>query len=54
MHNVADSLARLGEIAGSATVSRLAAAFADAGHELAIVGGTVRDALLGRASSDLD
>ena len=28
--------------------------FADAGHELAIVGGPVRDAFLGRASTDLD
>jgi poly(A) polymerase len=29
-------------------------AFARAGHELHVVGGTVRDALLGRASDDLD
>src|SRR5699024_3966967 len=28
--------------------------FADAGHELALVGGPVRDAFLGQASSDLD
>jgi len=28
--------------------------FAEAGHELALVGGPVRDAFLGRASSDLD
>ncbi|MDR2722222.1 MAG: CCA tRNA nucleotidyltransferase [Cellulomonadaceae bacterium] len=28
--------------------------FADAGHELALVGGPVRDAFLGRASNDLD
>src|SRR5690625_7268589 len=28
--------------------------FADADHELALVGGPVRDAFLGRASSDLD
>jgi poly(A) polymerase len=28
--------------------------FADAGHELYLVGGTVRDALLGRASPDVD
>jgi poly(A) polymerase len=33
---------------------RLGTLFADAGHELHLVGGTVRDALLGRASDDLD
>jgi poly(A) polymerase len=32
----------------------LGAAFRDAGHELALVGGPVRDAFLGRVSSDLD
>lgn len=32
----------------------LASAFADAGHELALVGGPVRDAFLGRSSADLD
>ncbi|WP_052426459.1 CCA tRNA nucleotidyltransferase [Cellulomonas carbonis] len=32
----------------------LGAAFAEAGHELALVGGPVRDAFLGRASTDLD
>jgi poly(A) polymerase len=32
----------------------LGAAFAAAGHELHLVGGTVRDALMGRASQDLD
>jgi poly(A) polymerase len=32
----------------------LGAAFAAAGHELALVGGPVRDAFLGRASTDLD
>ncbi|TAM92921.1 MAG: CCA tRNA nucleotidyltransferase [Jatrophihabitans sp.] len=33
---------------------RLGARFAGSGHELYLVGGTVRDALLGRADSDLD
>ena len=28
--------------------------FADAGHELALVGGPVRDAMLGRPHTDLD
>jgi poly(A) polymerase len=32
----------------------LGALFAEAGHELALVGGPVRDAMLGRAHNDLD
>ncbi|WP_435300642.1 CCA tRNA nucleotidyltransferase [Timonella sp. A28] len=36
------------------TVVALGEVFAEAGHELSIVGGPVRDALLGRASHDLD
>lgn len=35
-------------------VQALTAAFAAAGHELYLVGGSVRDALLGRLSNDLD
>ncbi len=35
-------------------VAQLASAFAAAGHEIALVGGPVRDAFLGRSSSDLD
>ncbi|KAA1249427.1 CCA tRNA nucleotidyltransferase [Mycobacterium simiae] len=35
-------------------LSELGSAFADAGHELYLVGGSVRDALLGRLSPDLD
>ena len=34
--------------------ARLGAAFAAAGHQLYLVGGTVRDALMGRPDSDLD
>jgi poly(A) polymerase len=34
--------------------SRLSAAFTQAGYELHLVGGTVRDALMGRPDSDLD
>ena len=37
-----------------AEAQRLGSAFADAGHELHIVGGTVRDALMGRQDVDLD
>jgi len=35
-------------------VVELSAVFANAGHELALVGGPVRDAFLGRSSADLD
>ncbi|MBT2497755.1 CCA tRNA nucleotidyltransferase [Agromyces sp. ISL-38] len=54
MQTVAAALDRLGELAASPTVARLAAAFEAGGHELALVGGPVRDAFLGRAVSDLD
>ena len=37
-----------------AEATQLGAAFAQAGHELHLVGGTVRDALMGRPDSDLD
>ena len=39
---------------GSAAVNRMAAEFEAAGHELYLVGGPVRDALLERTSHDLD
>lgn len=35
-------------------IGRLASAFAGAGYELALVGGSVRDALIGRLGNDLD
>ncbi|UIN30613.1 CCA tRNA nucleotidyltransferase [Microbacterium binotii] len=54
MLNMADGLARLGTLASSPVVVVLADAFAAAGHELAVVGGPVRDALLGRTTHDLD
>ncbi|GAB3269431.1 CCA tRNA nucleotidyltransferase [Microbacterium lacusdiani] len=54
MLNMAAGVARLGDLAASPVVATLARAFADAGHDLAIVGGPVRDALLGRATHDLD
>ena len=54
MQSVAESLDRLGALATSPTVSRLADAFRTAGFELALVGGPVRDALLGRDVHDLD
>jgi len=51
---MADSLARLGALAENPVVRTLATAFADAGFDLAVVGGPVRDALLGRPTHDLD
>ena len=54
MENVAAAVARLGDVADSAPVSALASAFSAAGRELALVGGPVRDAFLGRPVKDLD
>ena len=51
---MADSLARLGALAENPVVRTLATAFAEAGFDLAVVGGPVRDALLGRPTHDLD
>ena len=46
---VAAELARIGPV-----IDELGARFAEAGHELALVGGPVRDAMLGRLQNDLD
>ncbi|TFC41836.1 CCA tRNA nucleotidyltransferase [Cryobacterium shii] len=54
MQSVATALTRLGDLAASPTVSRLANAFSAAGHELSLVGGPVRDAFLDRPIHDLD
>ena len=54
MLTMAEGIARLGALAESPVVATLARAFADAGFDLAIVGGPVRDALLGRETNDLD
>jgi len=54
MQSVAQAIERLGRLAASSPVAALAQAFADAGHELALVGGPVRDAFLGRPVTDLD
>ncbi|NQX29202.1 CCA tRNA nucleotidyltransferase [Microbacteriaceae bacterium VKM Ac-2854] len=54
MHSVAAALEGLKLLAETPTVARLAASFAAAGHELALVGGPVRDAFIGRAVHDLD
>ena len=54
MESVASAVQRLALLATSPGVSALAAAFAAAGHEIALVGGPVRDAFLGRPVHDLD
>jgi poly(A) polymerase len=54
MESVAEAVQRLASLAGSSGVATLAAAFEAAGHEIALVGGPVRDAFLGREVSDLD
>ena len=54
MESVASAIQRLEALASSPHVSRLALAFQAAGHELALVGGPVRDAFIGRPVSDLD
>ncbi len=54
MRPLAESMDAMRAIAESRPVAALAAAFEAAGHEFALVGGPVRDALLGRSVTDLD
>lgn len=54
MESAASAIAQLGSLAATPHVARLSRAFADAGRELALVGGSVRDAFLGAALNDLD
>lgn len=54
MQHVQTAMTRLTELAETEAVATLATAFADAGAELALVGGPVRDAFLGRPITDLD
>ena len=54
MESVADAMGRLRDLATRPAVAELAGLFEAAGHELALVGGTVRDAFLGRALSGDD
>ncbi|MDQ4138584.1 MAG: CCA tRNA nucleotidyltransferase [Actinomycetota bacterium] len=54
MESAASAVRRLNELADQRPLQRLSTAFAEAGHELALVGGPVRDAFLGRPISDLD
>lgn len=54
MDSVAEAMERLRHLATRPAVAELAQLFAKSGHELAIVGGTVRDAFLGKALSGED
>lgn len=54
MKSAAEALERLTRLSRTAPVSALSDAFADAGAELALVGGPVRDAFLGADNHDLD
>jgi poly(A) polymerase len=54
MDSVAEAMERLRDLATRPAVAELAQLFASAGHELALVGGTVRDAFLGKALSGDD
>ncbi|MDR9363432.1 MAG: CCA tRNA nucleotidyltransferase [Microbacteriaceae bacterium] len=54
MQTVADALANLESSTSSPILSKLGEKFVAAGFEIALVGGPVRDAFLGRISPDLD
>ncbi|HWM34894.1 MAG TPA: CCA tRNA nucleotidyltransferase [Pseudolysinimonas sp.] len=54
MESVAEALGRLQKLAAAPSIAVLAERFTQAGHELALVGGPVRDAFLGRPVTDLD
>ena len=52
MHPVAAAVPRLPRSPSGNPMRRVVAAFAAAGHEIALVGGPVRDALLDRPVTD--
>ena len=54
MQSVAEALANLEANLDSPLFAKLGERFAAAGHELSLVGGPVRDAILGRKAPDLD
>jgi poly(A) polymerase len=54
MQPVAQAMNNLQQNTQHPLLERLGNLFADAGHELALVGGPVRDAILGRVAPDLD
>ncbi|WP_213815276.1 CCA tRNA nucleotidyltransferase [Glaciihabitans sp. dw_435] len=54
MDSVASAIQRLDDLAETPSIALLASAFSAAGFELALVGGPVRDAFLGRPVNDFD
>ncbi|MEN9989248.1 MAG: hypothetical protein RL508_227 [Actinomycetota bacterium] len=54
MQSIAKALENLNQMTSGPLFERLGNLFSAAGHELALVGGPVRDAFLGRKSPDLD
>ena len=54
VESVVEAMSRLTALAASPSVATLSAAFVSAGSQLALVGGPVRDAFLGREVNDLD
>ncbi len=54
MQSVAEALRNLQQNTQNPLLDRLGALFDGAGFELALVGGPVRDAILGRVAPDLD
>jgi len=54
MSSVAEAVENLRQLVASEPIRSLAAAFEEARYELALVGGPVRDAFLGREVHDLD
>jgi poly(A) polymerase len=54
MSSVAKAVEQLRLVTGDEPIAGISRAFQAAGHELALVGGPVRDAFLGRALNDLD
>jgi len=54
MFPVAVAVQRLHALADSPLICALAKKFSAAGHELALVGGPVRDTFLGKVAHDLD
>ena len=54
MQSVTDALKNLEVTTDNELFVELGKRFKDAGHELALVGGPVRDAFLGRTAPDID
>ena len=54
MQSVSEALKNLEATTDNALFVKLGKRFSDAGHELALVGGPVRDAFLGRTAPDID